>query len=433
MPSGSERAISNRVTGHLQVRGKPRRYYALWTDAAGGKHTTLLGLAHVKDSGRRTPRGATVWRAADGTCADGHLTPRAAEDALATILEDARRARPPEPEGATLEAAVDAWLTYLKVEKRRKTSTLQDARNVARNKLLPHFDAQTPAGSITTEDVDDYRRTLLEEGLAPRTVQKNLVLLHGIMKLAKRRRMIASNPCEDAERVQLIDDGVFNILDRDEFEDVYRAVLGELDRRAANKREPDEIDRLDEQERELFGAALSTGFYAGLRMGEKRDLPWRSVDFKRRMIRVESGFTHGARSTPKGNRARSIPLASILAERLRAVRDGREHYRGPDDYVFGIAGDRVSDARVRRVFYAALTRAGLGHKREEQDRHGNPQEPIRVHDLRHSYCTWAVNVWPVTKVKEFAGHRDIKTTMRYVHHQAKTEDADAADAFLSAA
>ena len=116
--------------------------------------------------------------------------PRAAEDALATILEDARRARPPKPEGATLEAAVDAWLTYLKVEKRRKTSTLQDARY----KLLPHFGAQTPAGSITTEDVDDYRRTLLEEGLAPRTVQKVLVLLHGIMKLAKRRRMIASNP-----------------------------------------------------------------------------------------------------------------------------------------------------------------------------------------------------------------------------------------------
>jgi integrase len=391
----------------------------------------MLGFAHVRDSGKRTARGATIWRAADGACPDGHLTPKAAEDALAAILEDARRARPPEPEGATLEQAVDAWLTYLEVERKRKPSTLKDARSVARGRLLAHFGAETPVKSLTTEDVDDYRRALLEEGLAPRTVQKILVLLHGILRLAKRRKLIAGNPAEDAERVEVVDDGVFNILDRDEFEDVYRAVLGELDRRPQGEREEDEIDTLDQDGRELFGAALSTGFYAGLRMGEKVDLPRRGVDFRGRMIRVESGFTDGARSTPKSKRARSTPLVSILAERLLALRNGREHYRASDDYVFGIAGRRISAARIRAVFYAGLVRAGLGHRREKADQHGNPQNPIRVHDLRHSFCTWAVNVWPVTKVKEFAGHRDIKTTMRYVHHQAKIEDADAADAFLS--
>jgi integrase len=424
---------SVRVTGHTQVRGKPRRYYAHWIDAGGTKRSRTLGFAHVKDSGRRTPRGATVWRAADGPCPNGHLTPRMADDALASILEDARRAAPDEPAGPTFGEAVEAWLKYLEVEKQRKPSTLRDARNVARVRLVEHFGADIPVEAITTDDVDEYRRELLESDLAPRTVQKILVLLYGIMKLAKRRKLIATNPCEDAERVQLIDDGIFNVLDRDEFEDVYRATLGELDRRPREAtREPDAIDRLDADERLLFGAVLSSAFYAGLRMGENRDLPWRNVDLQRRMIRVESGFTSGQRSTPKGRRARSTPLVAILADRLRAMRETRDHSVGPGDYVFGIAGERVYDARVRRVFYAAVTRAGMAHKREAFDQHGNPQEPIRVHDLRHSYCTWAVNVWPVTKVKEFAGHRDIKTTMRYVHHQTKSEDADLADAFLAA-
>jgi hypothetical protein len=39
-------------------------------------------------------------------------------------------------------------------------------------------------------------------------------------------------------------------------------------------------------------------------------------------------------------------------------------------------------------------------------------------------------VWPVTKVQLYAGHRDIQTTMRYVHHQTKAEDADIGGAYL---
>ena len=94
-----------------------------------------------------------------------------------------------------------------------------------------------------------------------------------------------------------------------------------------------------------------------------------------------------------------------------------------------LAAKRVRDANARAVFYAALERAGFAHKRAESDQHGNPQTPIRLHDLRHSWCTWAVNVWPVTKVQHYAGHRDIQTTMRYVHHQTKAEDADLGGAY----
>jgi hypothetical protein len=56
-----------RPTGDLQVKGEAdkRRCYALWRDA-DGRHQRLLGPAPVKDSHRRTPRGAVIWRAGDG-------------------------------------------------------------------------------------------------------------------------------------------------------------------------------------------------------------------------------------------------------------------------------------------------------------------------------------------------------------------------------
>ena len=53
-------------TGHLQVKGGAhgRTWYALWRDA-DGRHQKILGPAWVKDGGKRTPRGAVVWRAAN--------------------------------------------------------------------------------------------------------------------------------------------------------------------------------------------------------------------------------------------------------------------------------------------------------------------------------------------------------------------------------
>jgi hypothetical protein len=83
--------------GHVQVqRDKGRRtrsYHAFWWDA-DGKHGRRLGPAHVKDTGRRTPRGAVIWRAADGPKpTPEHLTPREAQDGLEQLLNEAQANR----------------------------------------------------------------------------------------------------------------------------------------------------------------------------------------------------------------------------------------------------------------------------------------------------------------------------------------------------
>src|SRR6185312_7396068 len=82
-----------RPSGHLQVvdRGGGRRWHALWRDA-DGRHQKILGPARVKDSGKRTPRGAIVSRAANGPKPDpSYLTPAEAADQLQMILTAAPR------------------------------------------------------------------------------------------------------------------------------------------------------------------------------------------------------------------------------------------------------------------------------------------------------------------------------------------------------
>jgi hypothetical protein len=104
----------------------------------------------------------------------------------------------------TFGDAVAEWLSYLRLEKRRKPAAVRDARSVAEGHLLPRFGRDTPLyaveshevlvvhegrtvrevrqrrrDTITTEDVDDFRRELLKGRLSPRSIQKILVLLHG--------------------------------------------------------------------------------------------------------------------------------------------------------------------------------------------------------------------------------------------------------------
>jgi hypothetical protein len=96
----------------------------------------VLGPAHVKDSGRRTPRGAIVWRAADGPKpSPAWLTPREAEDRLAQLLASAPRSVTlTEPH--TFRQACEEWRRYVEHDRQRSASTLRDYRNTVRLYLL---------------------------------------------------------------------------------------------------------------------------------------------------------------------------------------------------------------------------------------------------------------------------------------------------------
>jgi len=105
-----------RPSGHLQVvdRGRGPRWHALWRDA-DGRHQRSLGPAWVKNSGKRTPRGAIVWHTANGPKPDlSYLTPADAADELRRILAGAPRAsatRGPRA-GLALESVAWEWLEH---------------------------------------------------------------------------------------------------------------------------------------------------------------------------------------------------------------------------------------------------------------------------------------------------------------------------------
>ncbi len=98
-------------------------------------------------------------------------------------------------------------------------------------------------------------------------------------------------------------------------------------------------------------------------------------------------------------------VASVL-KKLRA----RGELIAPKDLVFpGERGEYADPSALRRRYVAAAKRAGL--------------PPLRFHDLRHTFGSLAINYASIVQLQHWMGHADIKTTMRYMHHKSRADEA----------
>jgi len=241
-------------------------------------------------------------------------------------------------------------------------------------------------GHARSYDQHAPHRRLTETALSRRTVQKILVQLYSIPKRAKRKGWIDVNAAENAERVTVPRTGAFTVLTPDEVHAVAQA------------------DGSD-----LYAAVYITAAFTGLRMGELRALRWLDVDFGNRIVHVRRNPVRGVHGAPKSQRVRSVPMTDQVAVVLDAL-SRRDHYTGADELVFTLGyNEPFHQDTVRKRFYAALDRAGLGALREKD-------HPIVFHDLRHTFGTLAVQAFPLSDVMAMMGHAQIATTMIYVHH-----------------
>ena len=147
-------------TGFTTVRsGKKgsRFYYAYWRDA-DGRHGQCLGPAHVKDSGRRTARGAVVWRTGDGRPpTPEHLTPKDATAALRAILAAAPRTAVERAE-RSLEDAAEGWIVERHSQRGLKRSTTMDYEDLF-ERLYRDLGADTLVSELERGKLERYFAT----------------------------------------------------------------------------------------------------------------------------------------------------------------------------------------------------------------------------------------------------------------------------------
>lgn len=353
--------------------------------------------AHIRTpDGRRLQRRlGPVWSRRSSSPM-GHLSRKEAEARLGAMLAGddptvptVRRA------GATFAQAAAEWLRYVEDDRRRERSTVLNYRHILERRLLPAFGDQR-LEEIDVFAAERWRMSLVAEGLSAATINSNRWQAAAIYKRAARVWGITVNP--------------FALLDR-------QPVRTSLDYTIL---QPDEVLLLASHAADQQDAALfTTAAFTGLRLGELRGLRWSDLDFGSRLIHVRRAYVRGAFKSPKSGRVRSVPLIDQVIPPLDRL-STRDLFTDAENLVFvNDVGEPIDDSALRRRFTKALSATGLPR--------------LRLHDLRHSYCSMAVRAWRLDEVKAFAGHADIAMTMRYVHHVPAHDAADRLSAVVSAA
>ncbi len=259
------------------------------------------------------------------------------------------------PKPTTISEAWEAWHTAAvegtvrnRSGDRYKPSSIRGYAQGMRRRVLPEF------GSVRLADLDRvelqrFVHHLLEQGLAPPTIEVTLLPVRAIYRQALERGEIVVNPCDKLR-------------------------LPRSDRRRDRIADPSEgaslIAATSPDDRPLWATAM----YAGLRRGEIQALRACDVDLAAGLLRVEFGWDwkEGPIGLKSNAGRRKVPIPVILRDhlmdqRLRVERDGEHLF-------FGRTGaDPVYAEQVQRRADKAWKAAKL--------------ERITFHECRHTYAS----------------------------------------------
>ncbi len=148
---------------------------------------------------------------------------------------------------------------------------------------------------------------------------------------------------------------------------------------------------------------LMTAYSAGLRAGEVAALKVEHIDQRRMLIKVENG---------KGGKDRYTTLSSMLLKELK------KYYKTfrPKTYLFpstdkNRSGQPLTYASVQGIYEKARKRAGV-------------KKGSGTHTLRHSYATHLLEAgYDIRRIQVLLGHRNLTTTMVYLHVSRNTLSA----------
>lgn len=259
-----------------------------------------------------------------------------------------------------------------------KLSSYLDYESVCRVHLVPEF-GHADVRTITTERIELFRARLASDK-APKTVNNILGVLRKLLDDGRRWGYLDENPAADIRKLRL----------PDRTPTWWTPEQSEAALAAAERVEPG------------WHLWLLLSLRTGMRFGELAALRWSDVVLEGQTphVLVRRAFTRGQETTPKNHRTRRVPLTPAAVGALSAAKQLAEGRRVLVRAT-GASGP-IALQSARKALRRVVAEAGV--------------PALRVHDLRHTFCSQlAASGVPLVLIQQWAGHRDIQTTMRYAH------------------
>lgn len=231
--------------------------------------------------------------------------------------------------------------------------------------VIVRFVGKIPLRQFSKSDANGFERDRSRE-VSAATVNRGLSVLSNMFTFARRQGLIEQNPMEGYGRIP-VDQKAMQVLEPHQVRLIVDKTLG--------------VDP-------VVGAYVGLLGETGLRMTEGMNLRWDYVSFSRRQLTIEAS---------KNYKVRHVPISEYAIGLLNALPRviGNAH-------VF-VRMSTMSQLRApRKEFEAGKKAAGVLWP--------------GFHDFRHFRATqWLKYGVDIRTVQEWLGHRDITTTMKYLH------------------
>ncbi|WP_181872688.1 tyrosine-type recombinase/integrase [Billgrantia montanilacus] len=266
----------------------------------------------------------------------------------------------------TIKAFVEEkYLDYIKT---RKRSWKTDYTHL-RSRVIPAF-GDKRLDEVSHADVAQFHNRMRNEGRAPATCDRQLMIIRALYAVAMEWELVDSNPAksvklfkEDNKRERYLDEAetkrLLDVLLKDRNRPVCCIVL----------------------------FLLSTG----ARVGEALKAKWSDIDLTKQTWRIPV-------SNAKSKKERIVPLNTSALQVLVEAR--REC--GGQEWIFVSPKTQAPFKSITLVWHRLRDKAGL--------------PDFRLHDCRHTYASKLVGAGrSLYEVQQILGHSNPKVTERYAH------------------
>jgi integrase len=306
------------------------------------------------------------------------VTRKQVEDFVAQLRTDARRDRLELPEGRktplSFTEAAERYVTLLEQEEGKN---LKAKRRQLQQHLRPFFGTRTLA-SLTSFEIERYKRHRSSSGAAPATINRELAVLSHTFNKAVDWKWLKSRPT----RI------------RRNKEDNRRIVY-------LTQPQCDQLLRAAEQDQNgNVHAFIMVALATGMRHSEILKIRRHEVDLEKRCIWIPKAKA-GAREQPI-----TQELAEYLDQRLKMLPSGCE-------WIFPSLGSRAGHGHtIRKAFRRSVARAGLD------------PDVVTPHVLRHTVVTHLVQAGvDLPTVQRISGHKTLTMVARYAHQSGSHIEA----------
>lgn len=300
-----------------------------------------------------------------------------------------------DPNNITFKTYVKHWHEHMKSQV--EDTTLKGYMSIVKNHLIPAFGSKKIKAIKEVMLNTFFDTTLTKKGLAPNTKRNVRRVLHEILDLARKEKIIGFNPLIDIAPIKGANANTRKSLTKEQAMQLLQGAKDYYEKKKNWKNTNVSVYP-------CIALILTTG----LRLGETLALQWKNIEKTgegNALIHIQHSVTkEGELKGPKTVKSnRTLPINKEVLDLCLSLNDGMS------SFIFHTAtGTPISLHNMERSLKAVCKYSNIDFK-------------VVFHELRHTLATLALDDGAdIADISNMLGHADISTTYNfYVHPSQK--------------